>query len=181
MKRENVFQIKKITILYNVIKRDYSRYIVENIKFIADKNKHSIYEFPENNDFNKYQIVYDILENEYNKTNKAIIITNCIDILLEFSNVLKLSFTKSENVQAYLTVNKINKDILITPDKVAVYEIDNKNNRLREIEVGYFGIKSEKLKNYIDKSSKRYESIDEIFRSYCILNKEIYLFDKYRE
>jgi len=181
MRRENLFQIKKITILYNLINKEYSRYIVENIKFIADKNKYSVYEFPENNDFNKYKIVYDILENEYNKTNKVIIITNCIDILLEFSNILKLSFTKSENVQAYLNVNKINKDILITPDKVAVYEIDDKKKKIIEIEVGYFGIKSEKLRKYIDKSSKRYQDIDEIFKSYCILNKEIYLFDKDRE
>jgi hypothetical protein len=174
--------LKKINIFYNFNQNYYSDYVKNQIKIISEKNNFEIISFPEVQDFDKQKIVLKILQliHEKNKEQPKnfIILTNCIDVLLEFSNMLILSFVSSDNVKLYLKQNKIPQEILVTPNLYSVYEVNNSKKEIEQIEVGYFGIKSNKLKSYVSNSSKRYNELLEIFESYSQLNKEFYILKK---
>jgi len=93
-------------------------------------------------------------------------------LLLEFTNILRLSFTKSNNVSIYLKENNIDKSLILRTDQLAIYEIQ-KNNVVK-IPSGYEGINSNRIKQYIEKSNNRYNTIQNIFENYSILNKEYF-------
>jgi hypothetical protein len=170
-------ELNLLTIFYNYDKTSFfSNHLIKLLTKFSSENNYKLLLFPDNNHFDKYKICLDILR-DINKTNKDsqtpvkfIIVTNSIDLLLEFTNILRLSFTKSNNVSIYLKENNIDKSLILRTDQLAIYEIQ-KNNVVK-IPSGCEGINSNRIKQYIEKSNNRYNTIQNIFENYSILSKE---------
>lgn len=173
-----MIELSLVNVFYNFTNNLYSKHIIKELEKLSDMNNYEILKFPENYNFDSYKNILKILETikekNQNKITKFIIITNSPDILIELSNIMMLCFTKSDNVKLYLYENKIDSSLLIDINNINVYQIDNHKNRLKKVDTGYFGIKSDKLKNLLDRSSKRYNSIKEIYDSYSTFNREYY-------
>lgn len=173
-----MIELNLVNIFYNFTDNLYSRHIIKELEKLSDMNNYELLKFPENFNFDSHKNILKILElikeKNQNKITKFIIITNSPDILIEFSNFMMLSFLKSDNVKLYLYENKIDSSLLVNVNNINVYQVENKKNKLDKLEVGYFGIKSNKLKNLLEKSSKRYNSIKEIYDSYSSFNRDYY-------
>lgn len=173
-----MIELSLVNVFYNFTNSLYSKHIIKELEKLSDMNNYELLKFPENYNFDSYKNILKILElikeKNQNKITKFIIITNSPDILIEFSNFMMLSFLKSDNVKLYLYENKIDSSLLVNVNNINVYQVENKRNQLDKLQTGYFGIKSNKLKNLLERSSKRYNNIKEIYDSYSSFNRDYY-------